>query len=555
MNERAVIAAVAGRTGSPATAAIEWDAGPERIVIGKDVLELLSTSMYVDPMTVYREYIQNAADAIDEARAANVMPRSQSGRVDIKLDAVSRVIKIRDNGKGLSWDAFLSRMCNLGASAKRGTSSRGFRGVGRLAGLGYCQELFFRSRSSGEDRVAELRWDCRQLKSILRGIDLEGDLANLVREVVRVRRISSNGFPARFFEVELRGVARHRNDRMLNPKEVEGYLSQTAPVPFAPSFRFGEDISAALRPYVSLCELGIHINDAEKPIYRPHRNRIEIEEGEYDRYVDLQVHEIPALEGGLAAIAWVLHHGYSGAIPTSALVKGMRSRSGNMQIGGNNLLEDLFPEPRFNGWSVGEVHIIDKRLVPNGRRDNFDQNVHLDNVLNHLAPLARDIARRCRQSSIARKWVREFELNKFAALDHAEAIGRGGLSRLARQSHSQSAAKCLSAMRRVVSKRRLPEETRPELHRQTEATATRVSHLLKLEPSTAGPLQRFRPQVRAAYEHVIGLIYDCASNRAAAKALVTKILANLETTAPQAKAKKARTRSLRKQRPKGRNRR
>ena len=37
------------------------------VAVGKDILELLSSSMYVDPMTIYREYIQNAADAIDEA--------------------------------------------------------------------------------------------------------------------------------------------------------------------------------------------------------------------------------------------------------------------------------------------------------------------------------------------------------------------------------------------------------------------------------------------------------------------------------------------------------
>ena len=41
-----------------------WRPGPDDIVIGKDVLELLSTSMYVDPMTIYREYVQNAADPL-----------------------------------------------------------------------------------------------------------------------------------------------------------------------------------------------------------------------------------------------------------------------------------------------------------------------------------------------------------------------------------------------------------------------------------------------------------------------------------------------------------
>jgi hypothetical protein len=523
----------------------DWAPGPERILIGKDVLELLSTSMYVDPMTVYREYVQNAADAIDEARAEKLFSSQQPGKVDIHVDAVSRSIKIRDNGIGLAWDAFISRMCNLGASPKRGTPSRGFRGVGRLAGLGYCQELFFRSCVSGEERVSELRWDCRRLKATLRSVEPDGELPHLIREVVTARRISATGFPGRFFEVELKGVVRHSNDRMLNREAVEEYLSQIAPVPFAPGFRFGEEISVALRSHVGLGELEIHINEFDKPVYRPHRNRIEIEEGEFDKYLDLELHEVPGMDGGIAAVIWVLHHGYSGAIPTKALVKGLRMRSGNMQIGGQALLEDLFPEPRFNAWSVGEVHVVDKRVVPNGRRDNFEQNVHLDNLLNHLVPIARDISRRCRQSSIARKWLREFELHKSAALDSAEAAARGGLSKAVRNTHAQAAAKSLSALRKVANQRHLADETRELMISQADATAARVSKLLTVEPTARDPLVHFRPQVRAAYEHVIGLVYDCASNRAAAKALVTKILAKLEADRPKRTKTVVRRRSRR----------
>ncbi len=39
----------------------------DTVIVGKDLLELLSSAMYVDPLTIYREFIQNAADAIDEA--------------------------------------------------------------------------------------------------------------------------------------------------------------------------------------------------------------------------------------------------------------------------------------------------------------------------------------------------------------------------------------------------------------------------------------------------------------------------------------------------------
>ena len=54
---------------------IKWSRPEQPLVVGKDILELLSTSMYVDPMSMYREYIQNSADAVELARSAG-LPRS-----------------------------------------------------------------------------------------------------------------------------------------------------------------------------------------------------------------------------------------------------------------------------------------------------------------------------------------------------------------------------------------------------------------------------------------------------------------------------------------------
>ena len=38
------------------------------VVIGKYAIESLTTGMYTDPFVIYREYIQNATDAIDDAK-------------------------------------------------------------------------------------------------------------------------------------------------------------------------------------------------------------------------------------------------------------------------------------------------------------------------------------------------------------------------------------------------------------------------------------------------------------------------------------------------------
>jgi Histidine kinase-, DNA gyrase B-, and HSP90-like ATPase len=510
-----------------ASTAADWAPLGDDIVLGKDVLELLSTSMYVDPMTIYREYVQNAADAIDDARRAGLLAAGEAGSVSIEPDVAARSVRIRDNGTGVPWDRFAKQLAALGGSQKRGTQARGFRGVGRLAGLGYCQELIFRSRAEGEDQVSELRWDCRRLQAALRAHDFDGGLADIIRHAVTLRRVKPDEqAPARFFEVELRGVVRHRNDRLLSGPVIAEYLAQVAPVPFDPEFTFGADITASLASRVNLGSVEVRVSGIERPVFRPHRDRFEISEGTHDAFTAVEFFEIQSADGGVAAIGWLLHHGYVGAIPQSAGIKGLRLRAGNVQVGESNLLEELFPETRFNAWAVGEVHILDPRIVPNGRRDHFLANVHYTNVTNHLAPVARDIARRCRTSSIRRKWLREFELEHGSALEKLEILGQGSLGPVERETVARAIRQSLTAMEKIAGMEGLHTSGSDilgpivdALRRELEkAQGTRL---------TAEPLARLPPPKRRMYEQMFGLIYECSTNQVAAKALVDRILLKL----------------------------
>jgi molecular chaperone HtpG len=186
----------------------------EDVVVGKDILDLLTGSMYVDPLNVYREYIQNAADAIDLAKDAEFKFESEPS-IQIFIDNQNRNIRIRDNGISIPSDKFLSRVITIGASKKRGEKLRGFRGVGRLSGLGYCQTLIFRGRSEGDAKVTEVFWDGKKLKERYRDPDYNGTLTELVKEVTSVNRISPDNFPSRFFEVEMLKISRLKNDILL----------------------------------------------------------------------------------------------------------------------------------------------------------------------------------------------------------------------------------------------------------------------------------------------------------------------------------------------------
>ena len=87
-------------------------------------------------------------------------------------------------------------------------------------------------------------------------------------------------------------------------------------------------------------------------------------------------------------------------------MRGIRARVGNIQIGGETVFDDLFTEERFNRWCVGELHILDSRIIPNAKRDYFEPGPHLRHFENQLKPVLQGISTRCRRESTARNRAR-----------------------------------------------------------------------------------------------------------------------------------------------------
>ncbi len=493
---------------------------PSPIKIGADVLELLSTAMYVDPRTLFREYIQNAADALDDAVRDGILDRADA-RVDVTLDPRTRTILIRDNGSGLESEVFYSRLTALGASAKRGSASRGFRGIGRLSGLGYARELILRSRVAG-GQVNELVWDCRELRALLRDADHETGLAAVIEQCTRYRILDDADMPERFFEVELRGVVRLRNDVLLNEQLVHAYLSEACPLPFSPDFSFAADVEDCLKGRIAMGDVRVFLNDAEEPVYRPHRDRRELPDGRALNLVGIEPVELFDRNGEISALGWIAHHDYVGAVPTPMNVKGVRLRCGNMQIGSHDLLEEMFKEERFNSWIVGELHVLDERIIPNARRDNFEQNSAWTELGNQFLPIARRLSDLCRNTSIRRNWQKRVELATKRAEENLNLVEEQTFGTTGHR-FREAAEIAIVEAREALSSRFLTQEDRDELSPNLNGLEER---LLAIDPpkADASPFEHLPAQERAIHERLFSLIYECAPSNIVAEELVGRML-------------------------------
>lgn len=384
------------------------------VVVGKDILDLLTGSMYVDPLNVYREYIQNAADAIDMAQDEELEFGEEEPSIQIFLDYQNRNVRIRDNGISIPFSNFISRITTIGASKKRGEKLRGFRGVGRLSGLGYCQLLIFRGRSEGDAKVTEILWDGRKLKERYRDPNYNGSLADLIKEVTSVNHISPENFPSRFFEVEMQKVARLKNDLLLNEKVVRNYISQVAPVPI--EGLFGERIHKFLADYGIKSPIKIEIMDGSGPITHRLKDKITYSSFLEDEIKEIDHFEITNTDGEITACGWIAKHNYLGFIPKSLGLGGIRLRAGNIQVGNDNILSNAFPEPRFCGWVIGDIHILSNKILPNGRRDDFETSQAYSHLQDELTIIAKKLSLNIRESSIKRNKLKSFDL-KFKSIN------------------------------------------------------------------------------------------------------------------------------------------
>lgn len=495
------------------------DGGPA--VVGKDVLELLSTAMYVDPLTVYREYVQNAADAIDQAKAAGL----NAGGIDVTIDPAARSISIRDDGAGIPSGDFRRVLTSVGASTKRGTEARGFRGVGRLSGLAYARALTFISRAAGEDTVSTMTWNCQTLRTALRDPSDRRDLSAII-DAITTTTVTSGEPGESFLEVRLEGVARQGDDRVMSPDAVGDYLSQVAPVMLDPEFAHAEQIAETLGVAVILGTLRISINGGG-PLTRPFRDLMPIEGGRPLRLREVAFVEVPSVDGGIGAVGWVAHHDYGGAIHASTQVRGLRVRAGDMQIGEAGVLAGIFPEVRFDAWTVGEIHVLDPRIVPNGRRDDFERNVHLANLKNHLAPLGRDIANRCRTSSRDRKRLRDLELEQASARDGIAVLEQGSLGAAERERVALSVDLALMRAEKLIDPADLVDDTGDSARGEIAELRAALERVSRKDAPTASPLDRLPPERRAFFEEMFALIYESAQNRSAAKSLIDRIMAKI----------------------------
>lgn len=389
----------------------------EIVQVGKYTLESLTTGMYSDPKIVYREYIQNSVDSLEHAVSLGLLEQ-QSMRIDIVVNSEESYISIKDNGTGIPASEAAQTLMNVGSSKKRNTNNRGFRGIGRLGGMSYCDTLIFTTSAENEKVKTIVSFNCKKLRHLL----VPGEYEDMSLSAVLEEITTIETFPEKeekhYLCVEMVDVNGFSD--LLDIDAAKSYISQVAPLPYqSRHFIYTSQLKSYLNDNGYIVEefpifVGENESDLE-PVYKPNKSRFRSDRGKrtVDEISSMKYFDV-TIDGELYALGWYGNCGWFGFLSEKE-ISGFRVRKGNILIGDNQTMNAIFKEARFNGWTQGEIFIVTDKLIPNARRDDFEQNDAYYKFMEALSnSVGMEIARTIREASLTRnnpnaKALREIE--------------------------------------------------------------------------------------------------------------------------------------------------
>lgn len=332
--------------------------------IGKGILKICMGDNYTDATVVFREYVQNAIDAIYQAESMNLISDTDNY---VSINTQSGNVTIMDRGIGVKAEQIGPVLVDLGNSQKT-TSDIGQYGIGRLSGANWCDRIVFETSYHGENVCSVLAFDSKLARELVAKDDFQ-DCGDIMDKVTTYES-KPEACEEHYFRVTLENV----KDELRDEDAVRNYLSFIAPVPYDDSF-YDDCQKKAFLQYPEFKQLSdnekvckVHLNG--KPVVKPYMPTIYLDSKSL-KITPPSFFKISDEDFGDLAWGWYSINEESRQMGEGVNYKGLRLRAKNMAVGTQDYLISCFKNPTDANYVFGEVFVISDKIQPTGSRDGI----------------------------------------------------------------------------------------------------------------------------------------------------------------------------------------
>lgn len=225
----------------------------KNIIVGRNLLETITSALYENPIILFREYVQNSLDAYNDATKLDGKQKIDDFKVQIDIDKEHKTIVITDNGYGIdSTQIFEKEMLSFGDSSKTDRSQFiGFRGIGRISALPFCETLIFKDKRVGSDTIDICVWEGAKYRDLLNSDAQDGDsFEKIVKSIVEIKSEPCDNDDTHYFKVEIIKYTFEIEEVMGN-FNFEQSLRKLLPIKYSDIFLAGKIIEEKYRSFMN----------------------------------------------------------------------------------------------------------------------------------------------------------------------------------------------------------------------------------------------------------------------------------------------------------------
>jgi hypothetical protein len=228
-------------------------------------------------------------------------------------------------------------------------------------------------------------------------------LVDLLEKAITKEVVGKKPIASHYMKVTLSGLS-EAPAIFRDADEVRAYLAETSPVAFDSKWISSKTIlEHAKSAEWAIESIAVFVTDSDDEttqIHKMYKNSYALRGGKTQTISEFKYY------GGSAEKWW----GWIGLTDVPAIipdprVHGIRVRVKNIQVGGTAIFDELFGKyssssVRFNEWYIGELHIHPSLLIPNARRDGFEDSDEWSALKTTLlSEICSPLAERAREAS------------------------------------------------------------------------------------------------------------------------------------------------------------